>query len=315
MAAPLLAFAAPLLAGVTRAAAAPAAAAAQRGWGAPVGRTPRWAAARLGTRRASSHRGAVVVAVAPPPPSPPAAEGGGVSPAAATPPPPSDSEAAEELAATDGAPSAEAFAHALAFLPARRAVTVVALLGALETAFLTATKALSSPAAICGTRGCVDVLSGPYASFLGIPLSLFGFVSYAAFAALAGWPLASPTTSADFVLRDAATRPLMVGLSAAMAVFSAYLMSLLAFVIRSPCVYCLTSASLCGALFVLTTLVGRAVASVGATVRIGGVGGVAAALLSGVVFLTAPVKAAPPSAPPAITAVSDRKAMVRFRRG
>lgn len=314
MAASRPAFAAPLWAVVTRPAATPATSVAQRGWGAPVRRPPRWAAARLGVRRASSRRGAVVVAVAPPPPSPPSAEEGGVSSAAAAPPPlSSDAEAADALVDMDGAPSAEAFAHALAFLPARRAVTVVALLGALETAFLTATKAFSSPAAICGTRGCVDVLSGPYASFLGIPLSLFGFVSYAAFAALAGWPLASPTTSPDFVRRDAATRPLMVGLSAAMVVFSAYLVSLLAFVIRSPCVYCLTSASLCAALFVLTTLVGRAVASVGATVRIGGVGGVAAALLSGVVFLTAPVKAAPPSAPPAITAVSDRKAMVRFR--
>lgn len=222
--------------------------------------------------------------------------------------------AADALAATDGVPSAEAFARAAAFLPARRAVTVVALLGALETAFLTATKAFSSPAAICGTRGCVDVLSGPYASFLGIPLSLFGFVSYAAFAALAGWPLASPTTSPDFVARDAATRPLMVALSAAMAVFSAYLVSLLAFVIRSPCVYCLTSAGLCGGLFVLTNLVGRAVSGVGATARIGGVGGVAAAVLSGVVFLTTPVKAAPPSAPPPITSVSDRKAISLAKR-
>ncbi|OSX68599.1 hypothetical protein BU14_2518s0001, partial [Porphyra umbilicalis] len=208
----------------------------------------------------------------------------------------------------------EAFARATAFLPVRRVLTALALFGVGETTFLTATKAFSTPAAICGTRGCVDVLSGPYSSFLGIPLSLFGVLSYGAFAALAGWPLAAPPTSPAFVRRDAATRPLMVLLSAAMAAFSAYLLTLLAVVIRSPCAYCLTSAGVCAALFLGTALIGRAVPDAGATARLGGAGAVAAAALSGVMFLSTPVQARPPSAPPPITTVSERGAMRLAKR-
>ncbi|CAN0337749.1 unnamed protein product, partial [Hapterophycus canaliculatus] len=69
----------------------------------------------------------------------------------------------------------------------RKAIGAMASIGALESAYLTYQKI--NPAGLdllCGASGgCLDVLNGPYASVLGVPLSAFGTLGYLSAAGLA----------------------------------------------------------------------------------------------------------------------------------
>ncbi|NJK27429.1 MAG: hypothetical protein HC925_01060, partial [Coleofasciculaceae cyanobacterium SM2_3_26] len=71
----------------------------------------------------------------------------------------------------------------------RPLIGAIALLGFVETAFLTGAEWLGSAADICPTTGCKDVLESPYASLFGLPLSLFGCLAYGTVALLALVPL------------------------------------------------------------------------------------------------------------------------------
>lgn len=139
----------------------------------------------------------------------------------------------------------------------------IALLGMINTAYLTMTKLLGGEAA-CPTSGCEQVLSSRYAEVFGLPLALFGFLAYTAMAALAVGPLlVNPDRNkklrAD--LENTTWLFLFVG-ATAMLVFSAYLMYIMFTEFVAPygaagiCYYCLASAITATALFVLT-LVGR----------------------------------------------------------
>jgi uncharacterized membrane protein len=65
-----------------------------------------------------------------------------------------------------------------------KAIATLALLGAAETAYLSAAKLLQTGVA-CPTSGCESVLSSDYAQLFGQPLSLYGVLAYTAVAALA----------------------------------------------------------------------------------------------------------------------------------
>jgi uncharacterized membrane protein/glutaredoxin len=217
------------------------------------------------------------------------------------------------------------------YRPTRRLLAGLATVGVLETAFLTAAKLFASPANICRTRGCVDVLSGPYATFVGIPLSLFGIAAYAAFAWLAAWPLAAReavevvvsddgevecrTAEEDYAVKDAATRPLLLALSSVLVVFSSYFMFLLTVVIRDTCPYCVFSAALSTSLFLITAFVSRAVREPLQALLIGGSSAVVSAVAAGAIFvLSSPggllaQMPSEPQAPPEITEQSDTRAM------
>lgn len=214
----------------------------------------------------------------------------------------------------------------------RKALAAFSGIGVLETAYLTYIKLFSSPGAICATQGCLDVLSGPYSAFLGIPLSMFGTLFYGLFCLLSVWPLlaqeeevfvdidAGTTTLRSkeevYQIRDAASRPLMLALSSLLFVFSSYLMYLLAFVIKSMCPYCLFSHTLSLVLFVLTVVVGRAVADVKTAVSIGGSAAVMGVLCAGASFFVATPNGlhaqipTEPQTPPAITERSTKDTMV-----
>jgi uncharacterized membrane protein len=62
-------------------------------------------------------------------------------------------------------------------------------LGALVTGYLTVVK-LTGGAAACPTTGCEQVLSSPYATVFGVPLTLFGLLAYIGMAAFALAPMA-----------------------------------------------------------------------------------------------------------------------------
>lgn len=146
----------------------------------------------------------------------------------------------------------------------RYLIAAVAVLGAINTAYLTATKLFGGDAA-CPTNGCEQVLSSQYAEVFGLPLALFGLLAYLSMTAFALAPLAvSPEK--DKQLRSNLenwTWLLLFAGSTAMLVFSGYLMYIMfsKFVANygagGLCYYCLASAIFALTLFVLT-LLGRA---------------------------------------------------------
>ena len=60
-------------------------------------------------------------------------------------------------------------------------IGAIAVLGATNTAYLTATRLTGNEAA-CPTEGCSKVLGSPYAEVFGQPLALFGLIAYIAMA-------------------------------------------------------------------------------------------------------------------------------------
>jgi uncharacterized membrane protein len=214
------------------------------------------------------------------------------------------------------------------FRKVRKLLTFLSSLGVAETVYLSVAKLFTSPAAICRTSGCVEVLSGPYSSFVGIPLSVVGIFAYATFAFLSSYPLgaqdeevivsddgATEFRSAQDVydIRDAATRPLLLAMASVLLVFSSYFMFLLTMVIRDTCPYCIFSAVLSTALFVVTAFVGRAVRDTGPALKIGGSSAVVSAVAAAAIFvLSSPggllaKMPSEPQVPPAVTEQSDSR--------
>jgi len=142
----------------------------------------------------------------------------------------------------------------------RVVMAVLATIGVIDTGSITLKKwgllgALScSSEGFLGCNGCEKVLSSAWGSLLGQPLSLFGFLAYGAVLLLAVAPL---------VLQGEARTALgqrswwgLFLLSTAMAVFSAVLLGVMAFGIRDCCPFCILSAALSTALFVLSLIGG-----------------------------------------------------------
>ncbi|MBD1807363.1 vitamin K epoxide reductase family protein [Microcoleus sp. FACHB-SPT15] len=146
----------------------------------------------------------------------------------------------------------------------RQLIGAIAAVGALLTAYLTIVKltggtaACTASAAASGASGCNDVLSSPYATVFGLPLALFGFLAYASMATFALAPLAVNVQQQKELrskLEDWTWLLLFAG-ATAMTIFSGYLMYLLAFEIKTVCLYCIGSALFSLSMLVLT-FIGR----------------------------------------------------------
>lgn len=145
----------------------------------------------------------------------------------------------------------------------------IAILGILNTGYLTATKLLAQEAA-CPTQGCEQVLASPYATVLGLPLSLYGLLAYTAMAIFALAPLAVNPEEKKSLRTNLEnwTWLLLFAGSTAMLVFSGYLMNIMVskfvvpYGIKGVCYYCVGSALSAFSLFVVT-LLGRAWEDVG----------------------------------------------------
>jgi len=143
----------------------------------------------------------------------------------------------------------------------RYLMAAVAILGALNTGYITATKLLGGETA-CPTSGCEQVLSGPYATVFGLPLALFGLLAYGAMAAFALVPLlVNPDQERSLRSKlENQTWLLLFAGATAMLVFSAYLMYVMfsqyvaLYGAKGLCYYCLASAIFALALFLLTLL-------------------------------------------------------------
>ena len=140
----------------------------------------------------------------------------------------------------------------------RTVMGAIAALGVVETAYLTIAK-LTTGSVICPTSGCDKVLNSPYATVFGtVPLSLLGCLAYLSIAILALAPKAvNPNTNKGLhsQLENKTWQALFI-ITAAMVIFSSYLMYLMAFEIKELCIYCISSAVISLSLFVLV-LVGR----------------------------------------------------------
>jgi uncharacterized membrane protein len=139
----------------------------------------------------------------------------------------------------------------------------IATVGAVLTAYLTITKLTGgevgcAAGAAAEAASCNDVLNSPYATVFGLPLSLFGFLAYAGMVTFALAPFAiNRETRKDLrnQLEDWTWLFLLMG-STAMAVFSGYLMYVLAAKLQVACFYCIGSAIFSLSLLLLT-LFGR----------------------------------------------------------
>jgi uncharacterized membrane protein len=136
-------------------------------------------------------------------------------------------------------------------------IGAIALLGAAVTGYLTISHQLGKGVA-CVAGSCDVVLNSPYATVLGLPLSLFGLVAYASMATFALLPLL-PQLPKEKELRQTLEERswllLFVG-AIAMTIFSGYLMYLLSTQIKVVCIYCIASAGFSLGMLVLT-LIGR----------------------------------------------------------
>jgi uncharacterized membrane protein len=126
----------------------------------------------------------------------------------------------------------------------------IAVAGAILTAYLTITR-LTGGEVACGVEaaanagsGCKGVLDSPYATVFGLPLSLFGFLAYTSMATFSLSPLfIKPENNKRLrkQLEDWTWLLLLAG-GTAMAVFSGYLMYILATELKTVCYYCIGSA-------------------------------------------------------------------------
>lgn len=147
----------------------------------------------------------------------------------------------------------------------RQIIGAIAIAGALLTAYLTIVKltggtaACLASAASSGGSSCNDVLSSQYATVFGLPLSLFGLLAYISMAAFALAPLVIKSENNKQLRANLEnwTWLLLFAGATSMTIFSGYLMYLLAFQIKSFCLYCFASAFFSLSLLVLT-LIGRA---------------------------------------------------------
>jgi uncharacterized membrane protein len=128
----------------------------------------------------------------------------------------------------------------------------IAILGILVTAYLTWVKLSNN--GICGTEGCETVLASPYANVGDFPLTGLGLLSYVGVALMAFAPMVfNPKTNkaAHTQINNLTWLGLFIS-GVGMAVFSGYLMYLLAFVIKAVCPFCIVSAIFTFSIFGLT---------------------------------------------------------------
>jgi uncharacterized membrane protein/glutaredoxin len=139
----------------------------------------------------------------------------------------------------------------------RVAIAVLATVGVIDTGSITLKRwgVLGNLSCPGGAEGCDKVLSSPWGSLFAQPLSLYGLLAYAAVLLLALLPL---------VLRGEARSRLaafsrwgLLLVTTGMAVFSLVLMGVMVLKIQAFCFFCVLSALLSVALFVLSLVSGE----------------------------------------------------------
>jgi uncharacterized membrane protein len=131
-----------------------------------------------------------------------------------------------------------------------RLVVALSVVGIAITAYLTVTS-LTGGTPTCGGLGdCHSVLGSKYASFLGIPISIFGLIFYGGLVlgGLTVLALEYPSERLELAL---------IGMAGAGVLASAYLTVIEIFVVKAICPYCVASAAILVTLLALTWVAGR----------------------------------------------------------
>jgi uncharacterized membrane protein len=130
----------------------------------------------------------------------------------------------------------------------RQAIALLALVGLFVALYLWL-HALGFGGPIkCGTGGCDTVQTSPWAEFLGLPVAFYGVVGYCAIfvvALIALRPAALLERKWDVML---------VGLATGGVLFTAYLTYLELFVIHAICRWCVGSAMIITAIWIVSLL-------------------------------------------------------------
>lgn len=127
----------------------------------------------------------------------------------------------------------------------RMIMAVIALAGLLIAAYMYLFKVGILATLACGSGGCDAVQNSPYAVFLGMPVPLLGLVGYGLILGLA-----VAGVQPRFIDDRRIAWGLLLACGSA-AIFTLYLNYLEAFVIRAWCRWCIGSAVLVTALFLL----------------------------------------------------------------
>lgn len=127
---------------------------------------------------------------------------------------------------------------------------IVALAGIFDAVYLTVHHYTAEPVPCSIVEGCEQVLTSRYAEIYGIPLALFGAAAYLAAFALAALSISGRRSTWN-----------LFGVQVTlMAIFTAWLIYLQAYVIEAFCQFCLLSAATTITLliiFVASKLIGR----------------------------------------------------------
>jgi len=127
----------------------------------------------------------------------------------------------------------------------RQAIVLLALVGLLVATYLWLYKIGVIGELQCGTGGCEVVQTSRYAELFGVPVAFYGVVGYAVLFVL-GLVGLRPARAGD--RRIAA---LLAALATCGFAFTLYLTSLELFVIHAVCRWCVTSAAIMTAIWVL----------------------------------------------------------------
>jgi uncharacterized membrane protein len=182
-------------------------------------------------------------------------------------------------------------------LSLRPIMAAIAALGVLDTAYITYEKLSAAQSSLC-SAGCSTVLNSSYAQVFGIPLALVGVLAYGLVGLLAVAPLLTQDEAVREQRLGQTAFPLFL-LTAAMALFSGYLMYVLATDIQAVCYFCIASAIFSVSLLVLA-LLGRKSEELGQLVFPGAI--TTMVTLVGAIAIFAP---SAQSAMPGATAIGD----------
>ncbi len=134
----------------------------------------------------------------------------------------------------------------------RQALVLLALVGLLVATYLWLYKIGVVGELTCGTGSCETVQASRYAELLGVPVALYGVAGYGALFAV-GLAGLDPRRATNLRL----TR-LLAALATAGVLFSLYLTAIELFVLHAICRWCVASAVIITAIWVLSlSLLGR----------------------------------------------------------
>jgi uncharacterized membrane protein len=127
----------------------------------------------------------------------------------------------------------------------RMGIALLALVGVLISAYMTAYKLGMLGSIMCGTGGCETVQNSPWSVFLGVPVPVIGLIGYGL---LFGAALLGIQPRFEY---DRRVPLVLIGGALIGAAFSAYLTWLEVSVIHAWCRWCVVSAILAGLILLL----------------------------------------------------------------